>query len=131
MRPVLVDSCYYIALGRKGVDPISHLTAAAELCACDLATCGVVRCEVGRGIRFPRVLAQFQAFWDVLLYVPTDNSIWEKTEQLAWELARQGYQPPLQDLLIAQCALKIDAAVLTLDKHFQLIPDLKIIDRLI
>lgn len=77
------------------------------------------------------MLADFQAFWDVLLHVPTDNGIWAETERLAWELGRKGHQPPLQDLVIATCAKKIDAAVLTFDGHFDLVPGLAVMRTLV
>ena len=131
MQPILVDSCYYIDLSRRGIDPLSHLTAASAVLERDLVTCGIVRCEVGRGIKTPRVLAAFQAFWDVMLYVPTDNFVWEETERLAWELGRKGHQPPLQDIVIANCAKKIGAAVLTLDRHFELVPGLAVMRTLV
>ena len=46
---VLVDSSFYIGLARNGQDPLQALAYAAV--DRDLAVCGVVRCEVGRGIR--------------------------------------------------------------------------------
>jgi predicted nucleic acid-binding protein len=52
------------------------------------------------------------------------------TRILAWELDRQGDVLPLTDLVIASCALRIDAAVLTLDHHFALVPGLRVLNRL-
>ena len=50
-NPVLVDSSYYITLLRTGRDPLLALALTAE--TRDLAICGVVRCEVGRGLKMP------------------------------------------------------------------------------
>lgn len=123
-NPVLVDSSYYIAGLRLGRDPLRAL--AAESMTRDLATCGIVRCEVGRGIRYPNVLRRFHAAWDVMVNVPTDNDLWEKIEAMAWTLDRQGTVLPLTDVMIACCALRIGATVLTFDNHFSRIPGLKV-----
>ncbi len=126
--PVLVDSSFYIALARRGLDPLHAL--AAQALEGDLAICGVVRCEVGRGIRSEGVWRRFQAFWDVMLNVPTDNRLWTSVEEMVWRLDRQGLTLPLTDVVIACCALRIDAAVLTFDHHFSLVPELRVVSTL-
>jgi predicted nucleic acid-binding protein len=126
--PVLVDSCYYIDLLRQGLDPARALAVTAM--SRDLAVCGVVRCEVGRGLRNPRVRELLQAFWDVMIYIPTDNRLWTEVEQTLWELDREGVVLPLPDVIIACCARRIGATVLTLDNHFKRIPGVRVIDHL-
>ena len=123
-NPVLVDSSYYISLTRRGLDPLPRLTYLAV--DRDLAICGVVRAEVGRGLKFPKARATFHAAWNVMINVITDNQIWDEAEQLAWTLDRQGKVLPLTDLVIAVCAKRLDAVVLTLDYHFKEIPGLKV-----
>ena len=127
VSPVLVDSSFYIQRLRRGQDPLRALalTAAAR----DLAVCGVVRCEVGRGIRERRVLKRFQAFWDVMICVPTDESIWNSVAETLWQLDRKGLTLPLPDVIIGCCARQIGAAVLTTDAHFGLIPGVEVIAR--
>lgn len=127
-NPVLADSSFYISLLRQGHDPLRVLEAAAT--ASDLAVCGVVRCEVGRALRPEGVRRKFHSFWDVMINVPTDNKLWEQTEQTLWDLDRQGRTIPLTDALIACCALRIDAIVLTYDHHFYEVPGLRVTDRL-
>jgi predicted nucleic acid-binding protein len=126
--PVLVDSSYYIGLLRAGRDPLR--TLAVVSITGDLACCGVVRCEVGRGLREPRVRQRMQSFWDVMINVPTDNRLWSEVEQTLWELDRQGKVVPLTDVVIGCSAKRIGAAVLTLDRHFDVIPGLRVIDHL-
>lgn len=121
--PVLADSSYYIDLLRRGQDPLSSLALAAE--TRDLVICGVIRCEVGRALRPGKVRRLFRAFWDVMINVPTDNRLWERAEQTLWELDRRGVVLPLTDVVIACCARQLDAVVLTYDKHFNFIPDLR------
>ena len=122
--PVLVDSSYYIGQTRKGINPLPALTYFAV--DRDLAVCGVVRAEVGRGIKVPRIREAFHQAWDVMLNVITDNKMWLEAENLAWKLDRDGKTLPLTDILIACCAMKLEATVLTHDHHFLEIPGLRV-----
>jgi len=121
--PVLADSSFYIQLLRQGQDPLRvlALTAASR----DLVVCGIVRCEVGRALRPKRVRDQFRSFWDVMINVPTDAKLWVAVEQMLWDLDRKGTVLPLTDVVIACCAQRVDAVVLTYDKHFSLIPGVR------
>jgi len=121
--PVLADSSFYIQLLRQGQDPLRvlALTAASR----DLVVCGIVRCEVGRTLRPKRVRDQFRSFWDVMINVPTDAKLWVTVEQMLWDLDRKGAVLPLTDVVIACCAQRVDAVVLTYDKHFSLIPGVR------
>jgi predicted nucleic acid-binding protein len=121
-RPVMVDSSWYISMSRKGRDPLRELHLFAE--SREIAVCGLICAEVGRGVRVRRFLERFQQAWAAMLYVPSSRERWTETLDLAWSLDRQGLVLPLADLHIAACALHIQAAVLTTDGHFQNIPGL-------
>ncbi len=128
VSPVLADSSFYIAQLRQGQDPLKALALAAA--TRDLAICGVIRCEVGRALRPVAIRKRFQAFWDVMINVPTDNRLWQEAEQTLWELDREGNVLPLTDVLIACAARRIGAVVLTYDHHFGRIPGIRVTDRL-
>jgi predicted nucleic acid-binding protein len=128
--PVLVDSSWYITVGKKGGNPLGTLEALSEVR--DVATCGIVRCEVARGAANPKILRLFQAAWDVMLYVPTDNKLWQEVESTIWQLDRTiGGALPLADIVIACCARRIGAVVLTFDRHFQKIPGIVAVERIV
>jgi predicted nucleic acid-binding protein len=122
---VLVDSNVYIGLLRRRVDPVKCL--GQWIGHNDLATCGMVRLEVERGIRVPKVRRILGDFFDVMRHVPTTEKIWASAADLAWKLDRQGITLPAQDLLIASCALNIGAAVLSDDAHFLQVPELTVL----
>ena len=124
----MVDSCWYIQQARAGHDPLQALAFIAE--TREIATCGMIKAEVGRGIREPKHLGRYREAWNVMLYVPSDFKRWEQTLELAWHLDRRGITLPLQNLHIAACALSISAVVLTLDAHFHRIPGLTATDRI-
>lgn len=123
-KPVLVDSNVFIDLLRSGLDPAEELTRQISLT--DLATCGMVRVEVLRGIKDPGIRTGVSRFLNVLQNVPTDNRLWDQTAELAWELDRQGWVIPAADVVIACAARRISAVVLTNDKHFARIPGLAV-----
>ncbi|MCB1086439.1 MAG: PIN domain-containing protein [Verrucomicrobiae bacterium] len=127
-RPILVDSSWYIRQARTGSDPLQILSFLAE--TRDIATCGVVKAEVGRGLRERKWLKKYTAAWSVMLYVDSTFRRWEETMELAWKLDRRGVILPLQDLHIAVCAHQIGAVILTYDDHFQSIPGVDATDRI-
>jgi predicted nucleic acid-binding protein len=126
--PVLADSSFYISLLRQGQDPLRALALAAA--TRELVICGIIRCEVGRALRPPKVRQQFHSVWDLMINVPTDNRLWQSAEQTLWELDRRGVVLPLTDVVIASCAQRVGATVLTFDHHFSQIPGLTTTNRL-
>ena len=125
---ILPDSNVYITAVRTGRDPFQQFVAGLD--EREFATCGMVMLEVCRGLREPTLLRRFRERFSVMIFIPTTNTVWERAEQLAWSLDRQGIVLPAQDLLIAACALHADATVLTADAHFDRIPGLRVLDRL-
>ena len=126
--PVLADSSYYISLLRQGRDPLRALALAAA--TRELVICGIVRCEVGRALLPAAVRHRFHSLWDLMINVPTDNRLWQAAEQTLWELDRRGVVLPLTDVVIACCALRVGATVLSFDHHFGQIPGVTTTDRL-
>lgn len=124
----LVDSSVWIGLLREGRDPVLELTRRAQVY--DLATCGMVRLEVLRGISRRPLFDAVEGFMNVMLNVPTDNRVWEAATREAWQLGRKGMNLPAQDLIIAACAIRIEAAVLTYDHHFFDIPGVTVLSSL-
>jgi predicted nucleic acid-binding protein len=82
---------------------------------------------VGRALRHENTLKRFQSFWDVTINVPTDNRLWTQVESLLWKLDREGSVVSVTDAIIACCAMRIDAVVLTLDADFFRIPGVRVI----
>ena len=119
---VLVDSSVYIDLLRTGTDPVAALADRFEVT--ELVGCDIVRCEVLRGIIRPKVRADLAMFFDLLVHVTMDHHAWQETEDLAWRLDRAGQILPLTDIIIAVCALRAGAFVLTRDHHFERVPKL-------
>jgi predicted nucleic acid-binding protein len=122
---ILIDSCIYIPLLRRGMDPAEEFSVLAE--EFDIVTCGVVRCEITRGLKTQRARERLSAWLDVQVYVPTMHRVWARAEQIAWETGKMGQTIPLTDAIIAACALESGSALLTLDRHFTWIAGLTIL----
>jgi predicted nucleic acid-binding protein len=125
---VLVDSSYFIHHFRRRIDPFIELATRSD--TWDLATCGMVKLEVCRGLRVAGVRHRYEAAFAEMQYAPTNFSIWERAARLAYELDRAGKTIPAPDLVIAACALAIDASILTVDRHYQFVPGLRVLERL-
>jgi len=121
---VLVDSSIYIGLLRRGQDPVGEIARSFDIT--EIVGCSVVRCEVLRGIVRPKVKVHLASFFDLLVNVAIDHRVWRETEELAWQMDRAGKVLPLTDLLIAVCALRAGAAVLTSHRHFETVPRLRL-----
>jgi predicted nucleic acid-binding protein len=124
-HPTLVDSNVFIDDLRQGIDPMRSLLDRFPLT--DLVTCGVVKAEVLRGVKSLRARDRLAGLFEVMRYVQTSDRLWDEAWQLAWTLDRQGRILPLSDLVIASCALKEGARVLTSDRHFDHIPNLHVL----
>lgn len=83
--------------------------------------------EVERGLRVEKIRERMSGFFDVMINVPTTNKFWEDATEVAWRLGRQGVMLPAQDLLIAESAAEIGAAVLSDDGHFARIPGVRLL----
>lgn len=128
MSLVLIDSSVYIEWDRSQLGVMAGLLFFTE--CFEVAVCGVIRCEVGGGLRDASLRRSVNGIWQTLVFLPTDNRIWEDSEDLLWSLERRGLRIPLADAVIANCALRANAIVYTRDPHFDRIPGLRVAHRL-
>jgi predicted nucleic acid-binding protein len=119
----LIDSSIYINWLRRKQSPALLLQSHAR--TGDVFTCGIVRAEVLRGVTSLAAKEDLSGFFDLLPEIPTTSAVWHNVSELAWQLDRKGFVLPLPDLVIAACALSVNAVVVTTDPHFAKIPKLK------
>jgi hypothetical protein len=122
---LLIDSTTYVDWFRRRVEPQEIIEPWIRARA--IATCGVIRAEVIRGVIDPRQKTRIEELFDILEEVPTDSVLWHHAAELAWRLDRKGIVLPLTDIVIAACAQQVDATVITLDDHFSQIPHLRVL----
>ncbi len=121
---ILIDSCIYIRWLRDRADIFSEL--GDHLRRGDLATCGVVRAEVLRGVVSVPVRERLELLFSTMHEVALVPEFWSEVADLAWELDRKGEVLPLTDVAIAVCAKQVGATVITSDPHFAKVPGLKV-----
>jgi predicted nucleic acid-binding protein len=122
---VMIDSNIFISLIKMKGNPEATLVEwAADR---NLIICGIVRLEVLRGIKSPKTFARVAAFMDIMENVTLDKRVCDEATKLAWKMDRTGIVIPSTDLLIAACAIRKNAAVLTSDAHFSRIDGLEVI----
>lgn len=88
--------------------------------------CGIVRAEVLRGTIRATQRDRLGEIFDVMCEAPLGSAFWKRVSNLAWSLDRQGVIVPLPDVAIAQAAIDCEATLITLDKHYLQIPQLRI-----
>lgn len=122
--PVLIDSNVFIDHLRALRDPLKEITRRVDLD--NVVCCGVVKGEVLRGVQTIKARERLEGFFSLTQMVGTSASLWDEVWQMAWQLDRKGRTLPLQDIVIACCAMRAGAAVMTSDKHFEHIPGLRV-----
>jgi predicted nucleic acid-binding protein len=120
----LVDSTFYIDLLRARRDPVGALRPG--LLHEQILCCAVIRCEVLRGVVRKKVHDRMRELFAAMESVGIDDSMWDETARMAWALDRRGIILPLTDLVIAGCALRAGATIISSDDHFRKIPGLSI-----
>jgi predicted nucleic acid-binding protein len=121
---IFIDSSIYIGWLRQKRSPARLLEGRVR--GGEVITCGLVRAEVLRGVIAPAAKNDLSGFFDLMPEIPTTSAVWHQTAELAWQLDRKGFILPLSDLIIAACALSVEAVLITADGHFSKIPELKI-----
>jgi len=123
---VLTDTCAWIDFFKAHPTPLAEYLKTA-LTGGTIVSCGVVMYELLQGIRSQNeeelVIRAFQA----LPQLEMTTASWIQAGRLSADLRKKGHAIPLSDIIIATLALENDCDVLTVDRHFDLIPNLKII----
>ena len=88
--------------------------------------CGIVQFELLQGIKNPNEEAMVLNALQSLPHLDMSRDLWIMAGQLAANLRSNGHTLPLSDIIIATLALENECAVLTIDRHFDIIPGLNV-----
>lgn len=116
---VLIDSSAWIEATRK--DGRIEVQKAIEglLEEYEALLCGPVEMEVLGGAR-KEERGRLQAYFNYIPYKRIDNKIWREAVRCNWRLRDRGVTAPWNDVLIASIALRADAKIYSIDRHFPL-----------
>lgn len=117
-------SDFYLAALRAGTDPFQALVRFAD--ERDFATCALVELEVCRRLRDPGLQQRCRAGFACMVRQRLDEDLIGE----ALRLAEAAPALPLTTLLVAACAQKLGATVLTEDARFRAVPALGVISSL-
>ena len=118
MKPVLIDTCAWIDFLRQPQGGLGD--QVAQLLASDgAALCGVVQTELMQGAKGRKEQDQLDFLLANVPCFEITAADWLSAGHLLAQLRAKGLQIPLSDALIAVCAKRNQAPVLTLDQHFQ------------
>lgn len=109
----VLDSCLWIEIERgnpKVLGVVQPLIDENQVCLVD-----VIVAEVLRGAKTRKDYLKLKEAFSHFVQLSTT---WETVTELAFEVSRKGFQPPLIDLYIAQCVLENGKTLLTQDRHF-------------
>jgi predicted nucleic acid-binding protein len=90
-----------------------------------VALTGPVLAEVLRGFRRTEQADWVASRLRSAHYLEPNWEDWRSAASLGRELASNGHDVPLTDLVVAALALRVEAFVFSADPHFDLIPGLK------
>jgi hypothetical protein len=121
---VMVDTSAWIDAFRRGDAPVA--AELRSLLVADRArTCGPVLFEVQRGLR-PRERRLVLPLMAAVRCVPFDEGDFPRAAELDFGLRSRGDTLPIMDVLIAAACLRHGLPLLTLDRHFERVPGLRI-----
>ncbi|MCZ7586470.1 MAG: PIN domain-containing protein [Deltaproteobacteria bacterium] len=123
MGDVLVDTSAWIT-ALRGTDPAVRQCVDRLLENDRILFCGVVAMELLRGMRPPE-RRELLPLFEALSFVELDRADWRSAGELLNTLRSEGREIPATDALIAALCLRHGAALFSLDKHFDRIPELK------
>jgi len=126
MNRVLVDTSIWIEFFRSGKGvKCDFLDGAIE--AEKVVTCGVVLSEILRGVRSKKQYRMVSDIFQAVPYLEIDRHDWEEAARLLADAQARGFTIPLTDGLIAQVCIRYSLDILTLDKHINDFPRLKVL----
>ena len=117
MKNVMIDTSAWVDFFRNRNSQTGDMVA--ELIQTDKAfITGPVIAELLHGVRGKKETNQLDVLFDTIPCMDVEHTDWVNTGKKLQALQKRGLTVPLTDALIASIAMRLDMAVLTLDKHF-------------
>lgn len=124
---ILPDTCAWIDFFRGRQTPLAE-ALGDSLMRVEVVTCGVVLYELLQGIKSQSEEVLVQNAFQALLHLEMTRELWISAGQLSARLRSSGHTLPFSDIMIAAIALHSGCAILTIDRHFEVIPGLVVVD---
>lgn len=123
---VIADTCIWIEYFRSKSKISNHLK---EFISNNLVFgIGIIMAELLQGVKKNKEREIIIDIFNTIEYIEITKEIWIESGNLSQELRSIGKIIPLTDIIIACCAKKYQYNIFTIDKHFDYIPGIKIIN---
>ncbi|MBC7962669.1 MAG: PIN domain-containing protein [Steroidobacteraceae bacterium] len=124
---ILPDTCAWIDFFRGRQTPLAEMLGDS-LIRLEVVTCGVVLYELLQGLKNPGEEVLVQNALQALSHLEMTRDLWISVGRLSAQLRAAGHTLPLSDVMIAAIALENGCAVLTVDRHFEAVPGLTLLN---
>lgn len=124
---ILPDTCAWIDFFRGSQTPLAKLLVDS-LARVEVCSCGVVLYELLQGIKSQREEKLLQDAFQALSHLEMTRQLWINAGQLSSQLRGNGHTLPFSDIIIATLALEHQCSVLTIDRHFEAVPGLVVVN---
>mgnify|MGYP002638195951 CR=1 FL=1 len=122
---VLADTCAWIDFFNNRGTPLAKVLEE-HLIQGDVYTCGIVKYELVQGLKSSQEEVLLLEALRALDHLEMTESLWYDAGRLSASLRKEGVTLPLSDILIATLAMERGLSVLTVDRHFNQIADLRV-----
>jgi predicted nucleic acid-binding protein len=109
----VLDSSIWVEIERK--NPVILALVQPWIDQNEICVVDVTIAELLRGVKTRR---DYRLLHVVFENFPKIGTTWDRVADLAFRVAKRGFQPPLIDLYIAQCVWENEKTLITQDKHF-------------
>jgi hypothetical protein len=121
---ILVDTSAWIEFWKRPDSPVAEAVEGL-LREERVALAGVVVAEVLQGVKRREERDFIQEHFADLAFLEADRQDWTLTGWMLYSLRSKGINLPLTDALLAQLCLRHGVRLLSLDQHFDQIPELR------
>jgi predicted nucleic acid-binding protein len=107
-------------------EPSPCVSLDRQLLAGDIFTVGPVIAELLQGAKTEKDYRMLKNSIDGLPFIETSFENWALAGDISYKLRQKGITIPITDCVIAAVAIYNNASVMTYDRHFANIPNLKL-----
>lgn len=122
---VIADTCIWVEFFRTKSEISNRLRGLISNNL--VVSVGIIIAELLQGIRTNKEHEIIIDIFNTIDYLEITREIWIESGNLAKELRAHGKIIPFSDIIIACCAKKYRYQIFTIDKHFQMVPNIKVV----
>jgi len=124
-QKVIIDTSVWIEYFKNNQDYVPFIEDGLNLE--NILISGLIISELLHGVKSEKEYKLLLESISAVPYVECTYEDWTTTGEMLYGLKKKGITVPLTDVLISAIAIRYNASVLTLDKHFKSIGKIKLI----